>query len=499
MNDPLHFEIISAAAPAARPDAANLTDGGDLTDEGEVWDFVGTDCDCACPAVRTVPDMQHLGPDTLLECHPQQQQLALSPTHTVVFVPSVSRIAVVDGPALQLLQRFGTAQCVDRLAANERLAAQQFYALGLLQAQGVPPAPPRPADELVAWLHVTNACNLRCTYCYIDKTDEAMEAATAFAAIDAVLRSAVQAGYRKVLLKYAGGEASLNLPLVAEMTAYARQQAAAAGIALRGVVLSNGVGLTRPKLQRIHSLGLRLMISLDGPQAFHDQQRPRSGGQGSFQAVVASIERARLLGLTLTVSVTVTGASVDGLPELVRWLLERDIHFTLNFYRECSSGTRAALQLDEERLIAGLRAAYRTIAERLPRYSLLGCLLDRANLSGPHQHACAVGENYLVIDQRGQVARCQMDIARSVNTIWAANPLEQIRRDQSGVQNIPVDAKEGCRTCAWKYWCAGGCALATFRATGRYDIQSPNCAIYHALYPEVIRLEGLRLLHWYGP
>ena len=37
----------------------------------------------------------------------------------------------------------------------------------------------------------------------------------------------------------------------------------------------------------------------------------------------------------------------------------------------------------------------------------------------------------------------------------------------------------------------------THRATGRYDIQSPNCNIYKAIYPEAVRLEGLRLLKYF--
>jgi len=38
--------------------------------------------------------------------------------------------------------------------------------------------------------------------------------------------------------------------------------------------------------------------------------------------------------------------------------------------------------------------------------------------------------------------------------------------------------------------------LATYRATGRYDVKSPHCNIYQALFPEVLRLEGLRLLKY---
>ncbi|MCS6937773.1 MAG: SPASM domain-containing protein [Roseiflexus sp.] len=61
---------------------------------------------------------------------------------------------------------------------------------------------------------------------------------------------------------------------------------------------------------------------------------------------------------------------------------------------------------------------------------------------------------------------------------------------------MPVDEKEGCRTCTWRYWCAGGCPALTYRVTGRYDVKSPNCRIYQALFPEALRLEGMRVLRY---
>ncbi len=348
---------------------------------------------------------------------------------------------------------------------------------------------------MIAWLHVTNACNLRCTYCYIHKTNDAMDAATARAAVDTIFRVARKHNYRQVALKYAGGEASLNLARVSEIHQYARQCAHQAGIDLRAVILSNGVALRQADLAQIRQLGLDLMISLDGPAHVHDRQRPRTGGQGSFAAASANALKAQALGIPLTISVTVTGNSVAALPELLDWLLQHELHFSLNFYRTCDAqASPAELRLDETRMIEGMRAAYRQIEMQLPRYSLLGSLLDRSHLGAPHRRTCAVGENYLVIDHKGRVARCQMTIDQPVTSIWETDPLIPIRHDPASLQNLPVDEKQGCRDCEWKYWCAGGCAVETFRATGRYDVQSPNCNIYQALYPEVIRLEGLRLL-----
>jgi uncharacterized protein len=466
-----------------------------LFDPGETT-VLASDCDCACPVVQSMPNEHALHPSDHLQRHPQQQVLPLTSEHVVAFVPSFSRVTVLNGAALDLLERFSAPQPLEPLNDAEQGAARRLYACGLLHTDECTNLPP-PADELSVWLHVTNACNLRCTYCYIDKTDEAMGTDTAFAAIDTVLRVARLNNYRSVLLKYAGGEASLNLSLVEQMQHYAQEQAHALGFNVQGRILSNGVGLTRHKLQRIRSIGMRLMISLDGPQETHDRQRPRLGGQGSYQAVLASIKRARAMGLDLTVSITVTGESIDGLPMVVRWLLAHEVHFTINFYRECHTSTSpATLQMDEHRLIAGLRAAYSEIEQHPPRYSLLGCLLDRSNLGAPHQHTCAAGKNYLVIDHQGRVSACQMEIDHTITTIEAEDPLAIIRQNHSGLQNLAVTEKEGCRDCTWKYWCTGGCPLATFRATGRYDVQSPNCGIYQALYPDVVRLEGLRLLYW---
>ena len=440
---------------------------------------IAEDCNCAFPQIITSLDGVDLSPLAVVQRHPRLRWLALRDGYSVAFVPSVSRVAVVDQAALGLLQRLREPQPLGALGTEAAQAARRMFQLGLLRPYGASDRTPPPSDELVAWLHVTNACNLRCTYCYLDKTDEAMSAETAFAAVDAVLRAARRHGYPRVLLKYAGGEASLNLPLVEEAHRYAEALAEQAGVALRGVVLSNGVGLTRRRLEQIRERGLRLMISLDGPEAAHDAQRPTIHGQGTYKAATASIERARELGIELTVSVTITGASVAGLPEVLTWLLEREVHFSLNFYRDndCSASF-GALKLEEQALIDGMRAAYRAIEANLPRYSLLGSLLDRASLGAAHRKTCAVGENYLVIDQRGGVAKCQMEIERPATTVWADDPLEVIRLDAAGVQNLPVEQKEGCRDCEWRHWCAGGCPIATFRATGRYDLRSPNCAIY---------------------
>jgi uncharacterized protein len=278
---------------------------------------------------------------------------------------------------------------------------------------------------------------------------------------------------------------------------YAQSLAEEHGLMLEGVVLSNGTLLIAEMVEILKSLGLRLMISMDGLGQYHDTHRPYAGGRGSFTDVSEAVDLALVNGLVPNISVTVSSRTVQGLPEVMAWILDRDLPFSLNFYRENElSASHEDMRLDEEKIINGMLAAFKVIENNLPRRPFLGGIIDRANLSVSHTHTCGVGQNYLVFDQNGHVAKCQMHIRKPVTDIHAADPLALIRADQIGIQNLPVIEKEGCKTCEWKNWCAGGCPLATHRATGRYDVKSPNCNIYKALFPEALRLEGLRLLKY---
>lgn len=353
--------------------------------------------------------------------------------------------------------------------------------------------PTEHSSTLVAWLHTTDRCNLRCDYCYLPHLPVDMSLTIGRGIIDTIFSSAIKHGYQQVRLKYAGGEPLLHFALVAELHDYAHYVANHLGLSLQGVLLSNGTMLTNSLVRYMQALGLRLVVSLDGLREGHDCQRRYTSGCGSAADVTRAISLALDGGLVPHISITVSGRNAPRLPTVIAWVLEHALPFSINFYRENEfSRRRRDLLLEEAEIIAGMQAAFRVIEANLPERSLLSSLVDHADLATRHQHTCGVGQNYLVFDPHGRVARCQMQIHRAVQMVETTDPLELVRKSMAGVQNLAVDEKEGCRACEWKYWCAGGCPLTTYRATGRYDVQSPNCTIYRTLYPEVLRLEQLR-------
>lgn len=464
--------------------------------------------DCACPLTlapsTTFAASPTFGSNQVLHQIPVAQFEALSP-YTIFASPHAQAgIAVLNAEAMQLWKQFATPSApavalrrlgIAPISSPHQQSILALYESGFLQTAPESSIPFAREDTLIAWLHTTNACNLRCNYCYLAKTNESMDEQIGRQSIDAVFRSAMANGFDKIKLKYAGGEATLNFALVTKLHDHARQLADEQNLSLSGVVLSNGVQLTPEMIKGMLARHLRLMISLDGLGAANDSQRHFANGRGSFDIVTRNIEMAKDNGLLPDICITVSGRSAVGLPDLVSWILERDLPFSLNFYRENDfSAAFAELQLDEERIINGMLAAFKMIEANLPQRSLLASLVDRANLSAPHSRPCAAGHNYLVIDHFGRVAKCQMEMDKPVIDVTVRDPLAVIRAGSNGVQNYSVEEKEGCRDCEWKHWCAGGCPQATFRATGRYDIKSPNCNIYQTLYPEAVRLEALRLL-----
>jgi len=374
---------------------------------------------------------------------------------------------------------------------------RSLVAAGLLLPSMEKASPKEQNHILTSWLHLTDRCNLRCSYCYLPHVREDMSLETGYAAMDAIFRSALVNGFKQVKIKYAGGEPLLCFATLITLHTYAQQLAEKHRLDLDGVVLSNGTLLTVEMVEMLKTFDLRLMISLDGLGNYHDSHRPYAGGRGTFADVSEAIDLALAHGVVPDISVTVSSRTADGLADVMAWILDRDLPFSLNFYRENElSSSNTDMRLDDERIIRGVLAAYKVIEERMPQRSLLAALIDRVNLAVPHIHTCGVGQNYLVFDQNGQVAKCQMHIRKPVADVHAVDPLALIRADQTGIQNLPVMEKEGCKTCEWKHWCTGGCPLETYRATGRYDVKSPNCNIYKALFPEALRLEGLRLLKY---
>jgi uncharacterized protein len=443
----------------------------------------------------------------LLHSAPTHIQPCSDDTWLVCNPVGSGEIAVLDAEAFSVFQRFSSPATLGHVletsqgesASSVENVVTLLYNTGLLRDAGrtFRAREEQQSQTLQAWLHVTNACNLSCEYCYISKSSEHMADDTSRRAVEAIFRSAVRQHFKRVRVKYAGGEASLYLSRILALHTYANQLAEQHDIEFSAYVISNGVALSQRTIEALKAHKISVTISLDGVGTHHDQQRIFANGMGSFKYVDRTIARLLASGVVPHINVTVTQRNLPGLPSLMAYILERDMPFTLSYYREnACSHHLGDLQFTDEQMIRGMREAFNVIETMLPRRRLLGSLIDKADLRNPHTHTCSAGRSYLVVDQHGGIAKCHSEIRRTLTSVDADDPLRIIQEDRSGFQNLPADEKEGCKTCMWRYWCTGGCPLVTYQTTGRNDIRSPNCHIYQALFPDALRLEALRLLKY---
>lgn len=485
----------------------------DRTQTGaELNDFVVSYCeDCACATIeqifvppliygKTMPEESYCAvPDLRLE--PLADQ-----AHWAVFNPTGEvGILVLNRDAIELLAKFNAPTTLFEVlqqyagySGEVEKVVGRLLAVGLILPVGQTQAPTSGKSHLLTvWLHLTNQCSLDCTYCYLAKTDEHLDEATGRAAIDAVIRSAITGRYQAVKLKYAGGEASLRMATLLHLHDYAERECQKHNLGLTAVLLTNGVHLQADDIDELKQRQIAVMVSLDSVDEVHDWQRPFRGGQGSVKKVLAGIERLTASNLLPHLSITVTDHNAAKIADIVRFALARELTFSINFYRDNAFAvTHTDLKLSEDKIIAGMQKAFEAIAQDIPRWSVVGAILDRGQLVSPHEYACGVGRDYIVIDHKGQILKCHMEMDKPVTTVNHPYPLEMIRLSSIGVQNPSSLTKEGCRDCEWRFYCTGGCPTATYKATGRYDVESPNCNIYKSVFPLAVRLEGMRLLRY---
>ena len=91
-----------------------------------------------------------------------------------------------------------------------------------------------------------------------------------------------------------------------------------------------------------------------------------------------------------------------------------------------------------------------------------------------------------------------MTLTQPVGDVWAEDPLEAIRATTSNseFQVSSVDTKGRLPELHVALGMRRWLSTANSPHQGRGDVASPYCKIYRAILPELVRLEGLRILKW---
>lgn len=414
------------------------------------------------------------------------------------FVPgSPHGVVILDVTTKRLLEASaGGRFCLDQERAN------QLGAVGLVLQEGHDSAPHRldrnKVKSIGLWLHVTNACNLSCPYCYIaDKGNgQNMSASVAEAFLSKLEATVARHDLKKIAIRLAGGEPTLNGKMVRFLVEEAKARFTDRGIKVAFTVLTNGTLLTEDWLSFISCHKIGLSISLDGTKEQHDSLRYFRNGRGTFDQVMHGLDLCKRFNVKPGILSTITEANIGNVQTFGRFLIDSGLPFRLGVYRD-NTGEYSGYRAFIARLKSELDVLYAYYAEAIRsgrarfRHQLSDVHLDKR----PHLRSCNVGHSGVAVSHTGNVFLCQADMGSNrIGHLFEERTLLEMAWQQKLAPELSaatVFDYPGCQECEWAQVCGGGCPLVNSSTNGSAATSSPYCDLFKAMIPRLIELKAL--------
>lgn len=351
------------------------------------------------------------------------------------------------------------------------------------------------------WLHVSNECNLDCQYCYIaGKNNDKMSISVANLCLDKLEQTVMDHGLSAITIRFAGGEPILNRGIIAYFAEEARERFVKKGVVVNFIILTNGTIVDIPLVSLINKYAMRVSFSLDGTKDWHDKTRSFKNQSGSFDKVYKNLELCLNHKIKPTILTTITPANVLGLPELNRFLVDRDLPFRYSFYRDNLDKDRDALKNFINDLSTALNNCYDYYIEVIDDRGATSShqLCDIGFNKKPQLRSCDAGYSGATINHEGSVFICQATMDKKpIGHVSDKHTLLQMIWDQNTLSELTIksvyDYKD-CKNCQWMLVCGGGCPVTNFNASGSIASPSPYCEIFKEMIPKLIRIKALQLL-----
>lgn len=350
---------------------------------------------------------------------------------------------------------------------------------------------------------VAERCNIACTYCYFFRGADqsyrehpARLTATTAAALPPYLALGARAlDLDKVCVDFHGGE-----PLL-----MGREQFDALCVALRSVIgevapvelrcQTNGMLIDDTWIELFERHQVRVGVSIDGPREYHDEHRIGFDGRGTYDRVVAGIDRLRAAvaaGRLETFGVLCVIQPDRSARRIYRHLVD-DLGIRMMDFLLPDNTHDAQDPFPVQRygaFLCDLLSAWAEDADSPVRVRILESVYavllgGESRMMGfrrrPH-HVITVSSNGFVgpDDTLRSCGRELMETGFNVATSELVDYLssEAYRSIASAQGHLPTD----CRACPWQRVCGGGLLVNRFaRATG-FDNRSVYCDALQDLY-----------------
>lgn len=340
-------------------------------------------------------------------------------------------------------------------------------------------------------LEVTDACNMKCDYCFEGKKEHChtyMKTETACKAFE--LFSQLNCSER-IMVEFNGGEALLNFDMIKSSVTQILEYAKNKKINVDFTLQSNGTMLNKDIIDFLKRYDIPIGISMDGGEKYNIGRKLKNGDK-VYPLLLDKISMLKKQGkdfCTLSV-VTKSGQYKDilGLQKRIG-----NIECRINLINKVGNGADISLTSNEISNIANdfLAFAKEVIHEKTLYEANLACYLMGLMLFNPfmcYKTPCGSGKNQLYVKADGTVVACQESCYINEGFIGNVSDMDietlkqGIRKNEWINSTDKYKDREKCQKCQWKKICHVCPAIM--------KVDETMCEFNKLVLPELVWLTG---------
>jgi uncharacterized protein len=360
-----------------------------------------------------------------------------------------------------------------------------------------------PIDLLI--IQASPFCNLDCSYCYLPdrRSKKRIEIATVVAAV----RRVIEAGlvHKKFTIVWHAGE-PLAVPVQFYENVFAKiAEIAPPDVAIRHTFQTNATLLNERWVELILRFGVRVGISIDGPEFIHDRNRLTISGRGTFEKVMRGIDVLRRSSIDFYTISVLTDYALD-FADAIFDFFEAERFTRVGFNLEEAEGAHKKSTLNSEhfsRVRSFFERFYSRYRSSKPHFEVREfAQLEQLILSGSYRSISSGQQltplRIVSINSDGGLSTFAPELLTMTEPSGADFVFGNVH-DQpllstltnSRFLHVQSEIKKGvdrcAAECAYFAICGGGSPSNKFSETGRFDIAETNhCRLRCQALPEAI-------------
>ncbi len=288
-------------------------------------------------------------------------------------------------------------------------------------------------------------------------------------------------------VSFFGGEPLLEWPLLQHCCRTIQQLAAGSDTRIRFGVTTNGLLLTKQKLDWLANLSFLVALSIDGSAAMHNANRCFADGRGSHEQVVMALERLAASPISHSEVICVVSPNNHmHLRDGVRWLHEHhqgSIVLNFDYWSEWSDEQFTSLCRQLELVTTDVISSYR-FGTPMRLECLEGKIMSYLRGKDTSCLHCNIGEREIAVSVDGNFFPCSRMVGVGDNPdICFGNVCSGIdRARQNYIISVRGNATPECKLCHLRHRCFNTCGCTNYAASGQLNRVSPFlCQLQQAL------------------